>query len=1040
MASAWKIPPFTMDLLAKGDAILFLGSGASFECRTAEGKQALMANDLRDSLCDTFLGGEGKKKSLQTVGDLSKSAAGILDMQRHIGRLYEPLLPTKAHLEIPRYRWKAIVTTNYDLAIERAYEGRKGSIQSIAPIISDDDDFRSAISDRSVVPLLKLHGCVTRVNDAQLPLILSSSEYARFRTRRTRLFGYLKDWCFDYPIVFCGYSIADENVRDILFDVFDQSVSHKRFVLWNPDVIQAEVALWGERKVDAVPGTFDQLMTYLGSEISDAKLTLAGLEKRTFGALSKHIAGQAAPTEHLLDYLSTHLEHLHADLANQQVNAKEFYRGQSEGFSWLQHDLDIERGATEELILDLVLSDRKIELPELHVIRGYAGSGKTVALKRFAWEVAVTYGKPVFFLKEGSGLIFDHVHELYQLVNEPVFIAVDAVLGLQDQVEGLLKQAKKLRVPIVIVCTARTNEWNVDAAELSPHLTASYDILDLTEAEVGHLLLKLRKNDCLGYMSSFSLEESVRYLKSKLQNQLLVALHEATSGRSFSEIVADEYVKLVPSEAQRLYLDICTVHRVGVPVRAGTISRVSGIRLEDFHERLFKPLEHVVQTQYWGSIGDYVYKSRHPNIAQLVFENAVPSEEERSAQLVRIIQSLNTGYSTDDQAITHLIRAKQLARDFGDKQLAYAVFRAARDAGVSGEVVDQHIAQFELLHKSGDLPRARHLIEQAIDNSRNGKPTKSTLHVKAQILRKQARESSNMLERDRRRQEARSILDRLISDRKDPHQFVLKADILIDELEDRLDDSSDSSPKLVGDLLRDIQLVFLQCRQNFPRDAYVSAVESRLASTMNEHPKATAILERAHKADKHTSFLAIRLAERYMSEGRAADAIRVLGETLKAAGPTKEIHLAMAECLRKQSEEENAKDIIDHLRRSFSDGDNRYNAQFLYARQQFLFGDRSKADAVFKVLERAKVSPRSIEAASEPIRVNGSEKKFVGAIGVVRPSYAFVRSIEFGRDLYVAKKNFNGDWNVLVRGSSISFNIAFSFRGPVATNARLVDS
>ena len=1039
MGSAWKIPPFTIDLLAKGDAILFLGSGASFECRTSEGKRALMADGLRDSLCDVFLGGEGKRKSLQTVGDLAKSSAGILDMQRHVGRLYEPLLPTKAHLEIPRYRWKAIVTTNYDLAVERAYEGRKDARQSVAPIISDDDDFPAALSDPNVVPLLKLHGCVTRVNDTQLPLILSSSEYARYRTRRTRLFNYLKDWCFDYPIVFCGYSIADENVRDILFDVFDQSVSHKRFVLWNPDVIQAEVALWGERKVDAVPGTFDQLMEYLATEISDAKLALAGLETRTFGALSKHIAGRAAPTDHLLGYLSSHLDHIHADLANQQVKAQDFYRGRSEGFSWLQHELDIERSATEELLLDLVVSERKIDLPELHVIRGYAGSGKTVALKRFAWELAVTYGKPTFFLKEGGELLFEHVHELYQLVNEPIFVLIDSVLELQEQVDNFLRQARKLKVPIIVVCTARTNEWNVDAAELSPHLTAAYDILDLTEAEVGSLLLKLHKSNCLGYMSSFSLEEQVRYLKSKLQNQLLVALHEATSGRSFSEIVADEYVKLVPSEAQRLYLDICTVHRVGVPVRAGTISRVSGIRMEDFHQKLFKPLEHVVQTQFWGSIGDYVYKSRHPNIAQLVFEAAVPDEEERSAQLVRIIQSLNTGYSTDNQAVTHLIRAKQLAKDFSDKQLAYAVFRAARDAGVSDEVVDQHIAQFELLHKSGDLPKARHLIDQAIEGSRNGKPTKSTLHVKAQILRRQARESGSALERDRRRQEARSILDRLISDRKDPHQFVLKADILIDELEERLDDSSDVSSKLVGELLKDIQLVFLQCRQNFPRDAYVSTVESRLASTMNEHPKATAILERAHKADKHTSFLAIRLAERYMSEGRGSDAFRILSETLKAAGPSKEIHLAMAECLRAQSEEDHAKEIIDHLRRSFSDGDNRYSAQFLYARQQFLFGDRAKADAIFRVLERAKVPPRSIDAASEPIKAGGIVKKFTGMLGVVRPSYAFVRSVELGRDLYVAKRYFNGDWNSLTRGAAISFSVAFSFRGPVATNAQPIE-
>lgn len=1038
MTEAWKIPPHTLDLIAKGEAVLFLGAGASYECRSTNGAKALSASGLRDKLCDVFLGGKGKSKSLAAVGDLVSSAAGVLDMQRFVRDQYISLETTSSHLEIPRYRWKAIVTTNYDLAVEQAYDRHKNPQQSLVPIICDDDDFKGAIgSGGTAVPLLKLHGCVTRASDTHLPLILSSTEYARFRNRRTRLFSYLKDWAFDHPIIFSGYSLADENVRDIMFDIFDNTISHKRFVYANPDLIEEEVGLWESRRVDAIPATFDELTGYLRAAISDSNLTLAVLRKGDKGSISKHIAGNGTPSPELLAYLAQELIHVHPDMQLETAVPHDFYRGSSDGFAWIAGNLDVTRSTTEELLLDLVIGDSRPVGPELFALLGYAGSGKTIALKRFAWEAAATYGKPTFYLSQGGRINVDFLKELYQLIDEPIYIVVDAALDHASDLSELMKQAKRQRLELKIVCSERTNQWNVEGIELTPFVSETYDVLDLSEAEVGELILKLRKSNCLGYMSNFSLEEAVVYLKSKLNNQLLVALHEATSGKSFAEIVADEYTQLVPTEAQRLYLDICTVHRVGVPVRAGTISRVSGIRMEDFHERLFQPLEHVVHTQFWGSLGDYVYKSRHPSIAEIVFDTAVPGEEARSAQLVRIIQSLNTGYGTDNEAVTKLIRARQLAKDFTDKSLAYAVFKAARDSGVPDEVVDQHLAQFELQHKSGDLQRAGHLIDQAIAASRNLRPTKSTLHVKASVLRKQARESSNILERDKKRQEAHAILNRLISDRRDSYPFVLKADLLIDELEDRLNDSSDSSAKIVASLLREVQSVLSSCRQSFPRDAYISTVESRLATAMSEHPKATSILEQAHKSDKHTSFLAIRLAERYSSEGRFGEAERVLSETLRAAGPNKDIHFAMAETIRLFAEEERAQEIIGHLRRSFSDGDNRYQAQFLFARFSFLYGDRAKAEEFFRNLAKAKVSPEVIDSASEPVKEAGRIKKFSGSIGVVRPSFSFVRCVGLGCDVYLSKWAAGALWDQLRRGIQVEFTVFFSFRGPVAKDVKI---
>jgi hypothetical protein len=132
--------------------------------------------------------------------------------------------------------------------------------------------------------------------------------------------------------------------------------------------------------------------------------------------------------------------------------------------------------------------------------------------------------------------------------------------------------------------------------------------------------------------------------------QLLVALHVLTRGYPFEKIVLDEYNR-VPEKARRLYLDIATMHQFAVPVRAGTISRISRIRYRDYREEFFEPLKDMVIVEADKYGGDYLYKTRHPNIAALVFSQACDDDSAKSAQFIRIIDGLDVGYSSDRRTL-----------------------------------------------------------------------------------------------------------------------------------------------------------------------------------------------------------------------------------------------------------------------------------------------------------------------------------------------------------------------------------------------------
>src|SRR5262249_9573504 len=146
----------------------------------------------------------------------------------------------------------------------------------------------------------------------------------------------------------------------------------------------------------------------------------------------------------------------------------------------------------------------------------------------------------------------------------------------------------------------------------------------------------------------------------------------------FEEILLDEYKSIVPPAAQRLYLTVCVLNRLKVPVRAGLISRVHGIAFEEFRTHLFKPLEHVIVATMlpWG---DYAYVTRHSEIAQIIFEEVLTDSTERFNEYIRILKCLNPLYAVDKEAVRGMLRARVVNALFSSYEDANAVYEAAKE-------------------------------------------------------------------------------------------------------------------------------------------------------------------------------------------------------------------------------------------------------------------------------------------------------------------------------------------------------------------------
>lgn len=252
-----NLPPTLITAVQEQRAILFLGAGAVIGAEHAKKVSMPLANELRDKISDKFFRGQLKNRPLAAVAAMAASEVGLVHFQKFIRDVFIEFNPAPFHLLIPTFRWRTIVTTNFDLIIERAYEKSRGSVQTIVKSWKDGDLFDNRMQETSdPVGFYKLHGCIDHYTDDSIPLILGQEQYASYITNRNRFYGRLRDLAHDNPIIFCGYNIADPHIQQFLFDMTDQSVKRPMYFYVDPALSEIEVRYWAGKHVTCIVAAF----------------------------------------------------------------------------------------------------------------------------------------------------------------------------------------------------------------------------------------------------------------------------------------------------------------------------------------------------------------------------------------------------------------------------------------------------------------------------------------------------------------------------------------------------------------------------------------------------------------------------------------------------------------------------------------------------------------------------------------------------------------------------------------------------------------
>jgi len=183
-------------------------------------------------------------------------------------------------------KYQLIVTTNYDDALERAFE-RVGEPYDVVWYIADPEEQRGkfwhrphggvpqkitrpnrydalSLDQRTVI--LKIHGAIDRDEADRDSFVITEDHYIDYLTKTDieqllppTILARLRKSCF----LFLGYSMADWNLRVILHRIWgEQPLSYRSWAI-REDADEVEQALWESRKVDVLGLALEDYMTEL---------------------------------------------------------------------------------------------------------------------------------------------------------------------------------------------------------------------------------------------------------------------------------------------------------------------------------------------------------------------------------------------------------------------------------------------------------------------------------------------------------------------------------------------------------------------------------------------------------------------------------------------------------------------------------------------------------------------------------------------------------------------------------------------------------
>lgn len=1017
-------PRELLEEIKSGRCVLFVGAGIGVHLSDKDGKNIPNGDELAKEICRLFTPQfTSEKFTLGEIAQVVINKNSRDDLETHLRKRLSNLKGDDAFNWLIGLPWKAIYTTNYDDAIENAFDVNVNSKRKAKPISTTQEYSDSDIINE--VPVYHVHGYVKSSSDARL--LIAKSDFSTYAKKRSSIFALLRVAMHCNSILYIGYSNKDPDWEIIRQETEEDFCSKlPRAYRVAPSTTPIERELLDATNIHTIDCSLNNMYAELAVELSSVRYDSLIIEKAKARIPSElHQIFDNYPS--LIDSLVRSWCYLNAEPLNGDSNVAEFLSGGMASWGlissgdYMQRDAEI---AAYEEALDFA-TDMECGQKNIAIL-GPAGYGTSTILKSLALKLSKEGAGTILYHKEYAPINVENIVSFLEIMSgQTHFLFIDnATSNIDDIIMLLSKIGERGIKRICVIVGDRLNQWRYRAKRIriSEHI-----IEPLSEGEAKQLIALLEKYNKLGHLEALDYDARVRTIMIKHEKQLLVAMKEATEGREFDAIIESEYHAISNKIAQEFYNIVCICYRFRLPIRDQVISDILSKPLSDIYATLGHSLAGVVEPQEIDTRGGiWVSKSRHPLIAEIVIRRCIGQAHTFLLQK-RILAHLNLNFSLDVKLLNEFIQDKEIIDSAKSLDEKTNYFDQAVKQDPDSLYVRQHYAL--MLYRSREFQKAQEQIEIALSNSPN---TKILLHTKGVILRGIALDQSSIEIGRRMLVKSEQCFDQSIKIYdKDSYDYQSKAELYLGWAQ-KLDAGGVSN--------NEVKLYIEQAERTVHEGLRIAKeksdlwiVSSKIKKFIGDKPAIQQSLMDAIRANSASPVARYLLARTYYDQKEYNKCVQVLTPVISESAEAFRAHVLFAWAQHRLGMP--SKTIVKQLRSAEMYGlnDPRYVATLLGL--YFIDGEFSKYKELLKTpnygFRFTAEEMRKIEFVPHK---DNSEVNLIGNIIAEKPGFFFIQ-VEGYPDIY-ASRNATVIQPIKV-GLKVRFSLAFTPRGACATSLSL---
>ena len=1012
-----EIPLGLRTALESGQCVLFIGAGVGDHLIDQDGNPAPKGAELARELAENFNIDSSDVTDLKKISQIVEIRKGRPELDSFLRKKFSDLTPD-AHLQLLfKVRWRSIYTTNYDEGIQKDYHINPEPPQQPVTISTTAD--LKHFDPRFEVPVYHLHG--TLFGTEKPYIVITEDDYSVFREKRRMIFELLKASMATSTILYVGYSHNDANWKLVLEEIRSEFYPSEMPQCYRiaPSTDPLDEEILKSKGIETIHGELDEFAEVLHPLLSEMDVG-ADILKATRENLPSELLAvfERSPTS--VARLTASWEFVNKASFNAPPNVRGFLRGDAPNWGLIAAGEYIERDIEEEIFNDLLdYATRSPKSPLPAIILGSAGYGMSTLLKSLAAKLVSESAGPVFYLKPGRPLLQGDIEFAVSIFSEIPFFIIDNAGDHKPLLKDVIQRLRELKKPAYFLTAERLNEWRQSAGRLN---VKEYSLESLSDPEIFRLIDLLKKHSELNVLEHLPSEQQFKLIKLKHGKELLVAMREATEGKSFDAILEDEYRNIGNEKAQQMYLVVCCIYQHGINIRDSLLSLLMDTTLPQLYEQIENYTEGVVIFDCIDDVAErYAARARHRIIAKIVWKRCGYLID-RDALLQSIISKLNIQHKQDRDAFEHLIRSDEIVDEISTIDGRIKYFESACKKDPLNPYVRQHYAR--MLQREGKNELALTQINDAIRMDRYARVLYNTRGL---ILKDLAITSESVeIGRKYMAQSEGDFRKQLSMYERDDYAYQGLAQLYIGWA--RKCASPEETAEYFGkaeDIISEgLKVVRV-------RDA-LWVESSKIQRYIGDEPSYLNALERAVREAPGSIIARYMLGRAYRRLERYSEAIEVLEPIIENDHDEFRSFVEYALCKLHQDKDYEKAIAVLNISSLYGLSDPRYIATLggmlfmsgKISRANDIFGESLKGNFRGNEIEALQFYPPNLENPTEPL-------KFKGRVVQVRAGHSFIESADYPVILCPGSK-----YNELImeKGLNVTFEIAFRAKGPNAIN------